>query len=265
VPNSAASPLDAPYTTTVHLAAGDTIEQIVATYPVPPMEGPTVVLPSSLRHADRLAAALRSRLRRSGYGSRLLVPGGGIVPLARAISGGQWSWITITPPDLPPSQVRLPAPLAAAASAWIVTDVDAVRDHGPFVLDLLARYLHPLDRVRLLASPRREEAIADLNLALAGPDVRFLVAMRISDAWLAAWTVDIVSAELLALAMADEGRQRGGEVTGPWEERVVQRATELELGIRLPSDLVVRWINPPTEPQLQLAERVLMRIGVTPP
>jgi hypothetical protein len=57
------------------------------------------------------------------------------------------------------------------------------------------------------------------------------------------WSADLIAAELAGLALWTASLPEGLERIGPWEDPVVQRATELDFGVQHPSDLVLhaRW------------------------
>jgi hypothetical protein len=59
------------------------------------------------------------------------------------------------------------------------------------------------------------------------------------------WARDLVAAELAGLGLWLANLPKERERIGPWEDPVVQRATELDLGVKLPSELTLRpiWIG----------------------
>jgi len=189
-----------------------------------------------------------------------VIPAGAIATVA---GGGRWAEVTIDAPDAPPYRVSLPARLAAAPTRWSVTDVDAVAGRGPFVLDLVARYLHPATRLRYLAARRREDLVADANLA--APLALCVISATIAETSLVAVTADPIAGELMALALADERLPDHASVTGPWEERIVQRATELELGIQVPSQLAFTGAGEVPAGITAALTRIASRIGTAPP
>ncbi|MDQ3656821.1 MAG: hypothetical protein M3457_17320, partial [Chloroflexota bacterium] len=62
--------------------------------------------------------------------------------------------------------------------------------------------------------------------------------------------------------LADEDLAPGRSVAGPWEDRVVQRATELEIGVQIPQHLGIDLVTAPGKAVRTALERVMARIGV---
>jgi hypothetical protein len=74
-----------------------------------------------------------------------------------------------------------------------------------------------------------------------GPDhwPYHLIVRRFPAFTLLAAATDPIAAELFSLALVDEALPEDTQVIGPWEDDFVQRAAEIELGARLPSDIRV--------------------------
>jgi hypothetical protein len=251
---------------TVRVANASDVPAALAQVDAPGVETRCVVLPSSLRRDDPAAAVVRARIRSSGGTSTLLLPATGLAALAPArLRRGSPLWMrcVLRRPDGPRRTVRLPARLDERVAIWSVTDVDVVRGHGPYVLDLLERYLHPLDRLRQAAAPARDDAAADVNLGVRMTG--HLLVKRIEGGVLAFSTTDPIAAELFALALADEDLAPTLETAGPWEERVVQRATELQLGVAIPDHLHVTTASPLSGAASRAISRVCARIDVRAP
>jgi hypothetical protein len=221
------------------------------------------VLPSSLSRRDPLAALVRARLRSQAIATHLLVPATPVavmMSLGRGPAPDPWRSMMVAPPDVPPYLIRLPENLVGPVPRWTVTDIDAVAGRGPYVLDLVARYAHPADRLRMLATRRRADTAVEANL-VARPTL-CIAGQQLGDGYLVAVTGDPIAGELVALALADRHLARGGELTGPWEERVVQRATELELGIQVPAQLAITIVGSPDEARRATIHGIASRIGV---
>jgi hypothetical protein len=78
-------------------------------------------------------------------------------------------------------------------------------------------------------------------------------------------TTDVVAAELAWLALRDDDGDPGRPAPGPWEDPVVQRATELDLGVRLPAqlDVALRSADAAPDPVLAVVgERLRLRLGI---
>jgi len=249
---------------TIVIGSGSTLADAVrSALPVKDGVGDVLVLPSTLRRSDRVASAVRDVLRDRRVPSHVILPVNPIAELTRLgtkTSGSSWTTVAINPPDGAQRSIRLPDRLFGGGPLWTVTDVDAVSGSGPFVLDLLAMYLHPLSRLRNLATRARADAAVDANMAVS---ISLSVIGKDSGGVaIAAVTRDPVAAELFALALADENLPADRTVTGPWEDRVIQRATELELGARIPRDLSLVFLGTPNQSIRETIERISRRIGV---
>jgi hypothetical protein len=187
------------------------------------------VVPSTLEGAHPAVAAVRNALRRHRLRTTQLVPR----PAVTAIVAGRRRWQGVAIGD---RTWRVDARLTANPYLAIAIIDDAHRA-GPFVLDLPSHFLHPADRVRLLARPDRARLVADL--AGAAPPAGSLVLAPCAGGWLSVTTRDPIAAELWALALAERYHDARLEMTGPWEDATVQRATELELGVRISAEMTV--------------------------
>lgn len=247
---------------TIVVASGPTYEAAAGALDLAAGRVPVVILPASLRRDDPLAAAVRDALRHLGTSASLRLPAN---PAAALLGRGGHGWtsLAIRPPDAPAATMRLPTRLADAGAIWTVTDVDAVAGSGPYVLDLVARYAAPGAWLRRRPGRHRGDVRVDVNLAcrpaccLAGKATGGGVVVSVTD--------DPVAAELFALALADEALPADRTVSGPWEDRVVQRATELELGVQIPRQIQARLVTPVDEDVRTVLDRVLARIGVSIP
>jgi hypothetical protein len=93
--------------------------------------------------------------------------------------------------------------------------------------------------------------------------MRCLVAARLDRGVVVADTSDPIAAELVALAFADLDRPSSAEYTGPWEDQLVQRATELQIGVLLPSAISVELTGHWPDESRQGLGLVLSSIGVS--
>lgn len=247
----------------ITIATGDTWAEAAGALKLESGKTPVLILPSSLRRTDPLFSAVRDELRTSQVTSHLMLPphpAAALIGRTGRSSGGAWQAVELQAPGVPPSRITIPAWLGGPKSIWTVTDVDAVGGTGPYVLDLLARYVHPRTRLRQLASRRRSDAVVDVNL-VAAPS-RCVVGKLLGNTKLVAIVNDPIAAELFALSLADEDLAPERAVTGPWEDRVVQRATELELGVQIPQQIVLKLVTTPGVSVRTALERILARMGV---
>lgn len=241
---------------TVRLWAGtDRVAGIAAL--LPPFSGDITLVPSSLDRRDLVLADLRRALRSREARSRVVVPANPLGALASL--GKRDAWVEV-PQAQGEHSVRLPSALATADTLWSVTDVRAVSGRGPYVLDLMARFVTPAERLRLLGSSSKSDAV-EVNLALR-PDF-CLLAWQAHDECLLLATSDVIAAELIALALVDEDLGDTHRLAGPWEDDLVQRATELDLGVRLPQEFSLSVASGISDAMSDIVSRVFARIGVS--
>ncbi|MGB3306854.1 MAG: hypothetical protein WBA63_11765 [Thermomicrobiales bacterium] len=244
----------------------DALSTALAAFPAPRLTGKTTLLPSSLDANDPVARQAAGNLRAQGAEAVIVPPPGMRTRLTSFLRApaqhAAWTRIPLTRRDTALQQVTLPAQLAGAPSRIMVCDLDRVAARGPFILDLLAHYTHPRDRLRLLASGQRSQSVAEVNLALTPSPA--LIAVTYGGASLVAITGDPVAAELLALALAELKVGRDVSYTGPWEDEVVQRATELDLGVHYPGEIGLVWEVAPdlVSPTRALREHIVLRLGL---
>ncbi|MEJ7838735.1 MAG: hypothetical protein WKF81_07955, partial [Thermomicrobiales bacterium] len=131
--------------------------------------------------------------------------------------------------------IRLPGSLATAQECIALVNLDLVANHGPFVLDLLARYLHKLDRARIIVSPNRTTTIVELNLVRRFDAIAMAVTIDGVRIWLE--TRDLIAGELAALALSEGALPKHRRHFSPWEDDLVQLATERLPGARYPGDI----------------------------
>lgn len=251
----------------LQVAVASTLEMALKTVLQLAPEGdnrsPLLLLPSTLDQDDVVASSAREILRQRGVDASIFTPGSQhrrFASLLRPVTTDPaWMEVASDRPGVDMVRVTLPAALVRAPQRFLACDLDQVARSGPFVLDLLGRYLHPRDRVRLLSSGARQQSLAEVNLALPGSIA--LLHMSVSAGALVAITNDLILGELAALALSELviGRERG--FTGPWEDAVVQRATELQMGVAVPSEIVIRWM-PDSEAIEPMRNHIVQRLGL---
>jgi hypothetical protein len=197
--------------------------------------GDTIILPSSMDARDPVADEVKRHLPDDAEG-KVLVPVSGAAARRAFLSPlvlGDWRDMPIPIGSARLESALVPGQVSSAAHRVTAVDVVEVARHGPFVLDLVARYVHPRQRVRIVADKARSEIAAELASAVH-MDLH-VVALTLREGTFLAVTTDPIAAELVALALAERCIGATRAFTGPWEDEVVQRATELQLGVLLPS------------------------------
>lgn len=237
---------------------------------IPALAPPVQIVLGKREHVPGpVIAAIRSRI--AGVDGLSAPPSVAGQALAMARSADYWRTIPLDQPGTMLASVALPAALLAAGSAIYVVHSRRDRRDDPLALDLLARFVHPRLALLLRADADRAGLTAEINLA-ARPR---LILLRASlPPWsLVVATTDLVAAELFGLAFREHFLPPGTEITGPWEDRLVQRATELELGAAVPDQLELRIVpcsprfdpaHPPPE-VMQVLNDVNTRLGIARP
>lgn len=227
-------------TATVNIQVEPTLERAAASLlpvMVAHMQGATVVLPSSLDGKDPVAAEAIDALPQDAEG-RILLPASGGAARRAFLSPtvlGDWRDMPVLAPGSRLETALMPGALSSARHRIIAVDVVEVARHGPFVLDLATRYLHPRQRMRVVANTARSELAAEVASAIH-VDL-FIVSLTLREGTILSATTDPIAAELVALALSERCVGTTRSFTGPWEDAVVQRATQLELGVLLPAHI----------------------------
>lgn len=227
-------------------------------------QGATVVLPSSLDPMDPVADAVLAHLPGEAEGVVTVPVSGGAARRAFLSPTvlGDWRDMPILAPGCKLQSALVPGRIASAEKRVVAVDVVEVARHGPFVLDLAARYVHPRQRVRVVADAARSDLAAEIASAVH-VDL-FVVSLTLREGTFLAVTNDPIAAELVALALSERCIGSASAFTGPWEDAVVQRATELELGVLLPSR--IRLLPSGTALQQpwadEIVEHVRRRLGI---
>lgn len=205
--------------------------------------------------ADLVTGVLRS----TGQAVRTMRP---LSPLARARSlvpgAGTESWISVSISGRGArlDEVRIPRGLV---NSLLVVAVDLRDERSP--IGILARHVHPLESLAAGGTGSRSSLAADLTLAFSPRLV--VVTGRVGSLEIAAATTDLIAGELVTRALQDADDERG-----PWEDPLVQRATELQIGVTWPDEirLLHRWAGPPGFPQAgalaALVDRLGLRLGL---
>lgn len=188
------------------------------------------VVPSSLLSDDAVTRRIIQALRDGGVEVQLVTPRptGRILAL-RTPAAVRWQRIAVGA-----GNVRIDGRIVSGFRIGVVT-VDAGRERGPFALDLPSHFLHPLDRARLIVSRDRPRVVADVAVHARMDHLVVVTPVENRFLWLA--TGDLIAAELWSLALAERFLPPGVEMQGPWEDPTVQRATERDLGARIPADM----------------------------
>ncbi len=228
------------------------------------MSGSIAILPSSMDAKDPFAGLVTAALPEQSEPFTAIPVTGAAARRAFVTPNviGRWIDRPIHAAASPLQSITCPQDVAQADYRIVVTDVVEVARKGPFVLDLPARYIHPRQRMKLLASGQREQMAAEVALGYSLDLMAVYMSHR--EGVVLAVTSDPIAAELVALAMSELCTGAPRSFTGPWEDPVVQRATELEIGVLLPSRIRIITDGPNRADHWaqRVVEHVHMRIGV---
>ncbi len=180
----------------------------------------------------------------------------------RALTDGvRWHRDVLNRLDARLVEVRLPTVVVEAPARIALAAVHPDR-HAPIALDVLTRFTHPRLRLLLRTAPDREALAAEVNLACR-LDL-LVITGQLGAVPVAVITRDLIAAELFGLAMREDPVLSSRELAGLWEDKLVQRATELDLGMAVPTQL--RLHLPRTLPAVAAValNRILLRLGLPP-
>ena len=152
--------------------------------------------------------------------------------------------------------VKMPAALVGAQRLLAVNDLRGDNTVRPVVaIGLWALFAHPIVRAGARFSGARDGLTAEIALAVHPDRYIVLESDRANGITFAVATADPIAADLILLALRQSrARFRGA---GPWEDPLVQAATELDLGARTYDQIDIDAIVSPTlssEQQEQAAE-----------
>ena len=210
---------------------------------LPPGTSRVAILGASMASADwreTMSHPLTGELQRVVSGAEL-----NVLPPPPLIGAGTWGgdrsrWTEV---DLGPAASRRAVlALSSAVSArarFLVCGLPGSRAAGnPRPIHSLVAYAHPRQRLANRLAPPKSGAAAEIALALR-PHFVLLVG-KYQGRPLAVGTPNVVAAELVWLALAALDGAQPDASPGPWEDPVVQRSTELGLGLRLPHQIELR-------------------------
>jgi hypothetical protein len=159
--------------------------------------------------------------------------------------GGHWTEVDIDAGAQRLHAVKMPAALIDAQRLIAIVDVRGIDDRRPVVaLGLWTLFAHPIVRAGARFAGARDGLIAEIALAVH-PD-RYVVidSDRAHGLTFVIATADPIAADLMVLALRQgRARVRGA---GPWEDPLVQAATELDLGVRTFDQIDIDAVISPT-------------------
>jgi hypothetical protein len=150
----------------------------------------------------------------------------------------------------------------AEATTLIALNRIPTRDsHDPLVLGMWARFAHPRQRLGALIGDDQSGLRAEIATAVK-PALCVLIGES-RERPLVVVTTDQIAAELTGRAIqAIANPDPYGDRVGPWELPLIQRVTELNLGVSLPADMTFEaaWAGKPGEPGEQMLRATVQEI-----
>ena len=159
--------------------------------------------------------------------------------------GSYWTDVAVAARAQRLRSVRMPSALVGAQRMLAVNDLRGNSDSRPTIaIGLWALFSHPVVRFGARFGGTTDGLTAEIALAVH-PD-RYVVvdSDRKEGFTIVLATPDIIAAELIVLALREiQTRFRG---VGPWEDPLVQAATDLNLGVRNAEEIDIDALISPT-------------------
>jgi hypothetical protein len=158
---------------------------------------------------------------------------------------GYWTDVDIDLDAQRLHSVKMPATLVGAQRLLAVNDLRGESAARPVVaIGLWALFAHPIVRAGARFSGARDGLTAEIALAVHPDRYVIIESDRANGLTYAVTTADPIAADLVVLALRQgRARFRGA---GPWEDPLVQAATELDLGARTYDQIDIDAVVSPT-------------------
>ena len=172
---------------------------------------------------------------------------------------GFWTDVDIDADARRLRMVKLPAQLIDAQRLYAINDLRGTLDPRPTVaIGLWALFAHPIVRAGARFAGARDGLTAEIALAVH-PDRYLLIERdRSHELVFVIETTDAIAADLIVLALRQRRAHAWGP--GPWEDPLVQAATEMNLGARTFDQIDIdAVVSPALSSELQQAARALLR------
>jgi hypothetical protein len=159
--------------------------------------------------------------------------------------GNHWTEVNIDASAQRLRTVKLPAELVGAQRLLAVNDLRGENDPRPIVaIGLWALFAHPLVRAGAQFAGARDGLTAEIALAVHPDRYVIIESDQPHGVTFVIESADPIATDLIVLAMRQcRARYRG---IGPWEDPLVQAATELDLGARTLDQIDIDAIVSPT-------------------
>lgn len=164
-------------------------------------------------------------------------------------------------------QATMPRVLFESGLVVVVNDLTSFDPKRPAIaIGVWAQLAHPRQRFGASLSDPADGLAAEI--ALAAPPAWFLIAASWHGLPMLVIADDMIAAELVGLAIGQAQADPDRELAGPWEHPLVQRAAELVLGVRIPSeiDFETEWLGPDDALRadfMRFGAAIAARIGIS--
>jgi hypothetical protein len=231
-----------------------------------------IAVPAVALARDPLGAPRRlvERFKHDRRSARIVVP-------SRTIAGSllsvrqptRWTSVPVSASAEWLDHASILSALATADPIIFVNALDSRRRWSSPVIGSWVRFAHPRQRLAAAATDQREGLTVEIASAFR-PALILLIDAG-NDPPLVITSNDQIAAELAALAVQDLHHLPNDDVqmVGPWEHPLIQRATELGLGVTWPGALHLRaiWTGEDDESArtqfLAFVEHIRTRLGIS--
>lgn len=229
--------------------------------------GCDISLAAATSASDETLARIRETFAPLAVSAGIIRPDAGTAGLFKR--GGAWTKVDIDTRAQRLRSVRMPSALVGSQRLLAVNDLRGNASVRPDIaIGLWAQFAHPVVRVGARFGGTTDGLTAEIALAVHSDRYVLLESDRELGLTFVLSTPDIIAAELIVLALRERrARHRG---VGPWEDRLVQAATDLDLGVRNAEAMEIDAIISPTlsSQQTEAAATVIRRaaesVGVEP-
>lgn len=186
--------------------------------------------------SSRLAVALQDTCQHSGMLATVAAPGTGGARLKRILAPSRsMRLVDLTRTAARFNRLLVDSMVAERSTLIGVSHLGEVGNQGPGAIGLWTCFADPRLAIPIQRLRRRHPDIADIALAFS-PSMTLLMA-KTKGYVVSIFGLDLVAVELVGLAVNAANQSDPELRLRPWEDPVVQRATEIGLGVERPDQI----------------------------